>query len=86
MKIEHEDYIELEKQLQNYFDGRYRKIFDCKELIETEDEKIEKIKDTINGMKIEQVKTNTRLGIVIGILSAIAVPLLGICIKVLFGT
>jgi hypothetical protein len=86
MEMEHDEYLALQKQLQDHFDGRYRQINDCKEMVDAENDKIEKLKDTINGLKIEQVKTNTRLGIVIGMLSAIAVPLLGICIKVLFGT
>lgn len=86
MKMEHSEYLALQNQLQDHFDGRYRQIDACNEIIEDEEKKIDKLKETINNLRVEQVKTNTRLTIVIGILSAIAVPLLSICIKLLFGS
>lgn len=85
MNTEHEEYIELQARLQDHFDGRYRKIGDCEETVKTEDNKIEKLRNSITELKIEQAKTNTRLAILIGILCAIAVPLVSVCVKFLFG-
>ena len=85
MQLEHSEYIKLQDQLQDHFDGRYRKIDDCNETIENERKKIEKLENTITELKIEQVKTNTRLAILIGILSTIAIPILALCVKLLFG-
>ena len=86
MQMEHSEYIKLQNQLQDHFDGRYRKIDDCIETVESERKKIEKLEDTITELKIEQVKTNTRLAILIGILSTIAIPILALCVKLLFGS
>lgn len=85
MQMEHSEYIKLQNQLQDHFDGRYRKIDDCNETVEGERKKIENIEHTITELKIEQVKTNTRLAILIGILSTIAIPILALCVKLLFG-
>ena len=86
MQMEHSEYIKLQNQLQDHFDGRYRKIDDCNETVESERKKIEKLEGTIPELKIEQVKTNTRLAILIGILSTIAIPILALCVKLLFGS
>lgn len=85
MQMEHSEYIKLQNQLQDHFDGRYRKINDCIETVESERKKIEKLENSITELKIEQVKTNTRLAILIGILSTIAIPILALCVKLLFG-
>ena len=85
MQMEHGEYIKLQNQLQDHFDGRYRKIDDCNETVDNERKKIEKLENTITELKIEQVKTNTRLAILIGILSTIAIPILALCVKLLFG-
>lgn len=85
MQMEHSEYLKLQNQLQDHFDGRYRKIDDCNETVEGERKKIEQIEKTITELKIEQVKTNTRLAILIGILSTIAIPILALCVKLLFG-
>jgi hypothetical protein len=84
MQMEHSEYVKLQNQLQDHFDGRYRKIDDCNETVENERKKIEKVENTITELKIEQVKTNTRLAILIGILSTIAIPILALCVKLLF--
>jgi chromosome segregation ATPase len=85
MQMEHSEYIKLQNQLQDHFDGRYRKIDDCNDTVESERKKIEQLEKTITELKIEQVKTNTRLAILIGILSTIAIPILALCVKLLFG-
>lgn len=85
MQMEHGEYLKLQDQLQDHFDGRYRKIDDCDEMVKAENKKIIELQNTITELKIEQTKTNTRLGILIAILSAIAVPILAVCVKLLFG-
>lgn len=85
MKMEHGEYIELQGQLQDHFDGRYRRIEDCEETVKEEENKIEKLRTSITELKVEQAKTNTRLAILIGILCTISVPLVSLCIKLLFG-
>ena len=86
MQMEHGEYLELKKQLQQEFDGIYRKINDCGDIVSKEESKIQELKNSITELKVEQAKTNTRLGILIGILSAIGVPIIGVCIKLLFGS
>lgn len=83
--MEHAEYLKLQNQLQDHFDGRYRKIEDCDDIVTTEEDKIDKLKESISELKLEQAKTNTRLAILIGILSAIGIPVLSVCVKLLFG-
>jgi capsular polysaccharide biosynthesis protein len=85
MQMEHAEYLKLQNQLQDHFDGRYRKIEDCDDIVTTEEDKIDKLKESISELKLEQAKTNTRLAILIGILSAIGIPVLSVCVKLLFG-
>lgn len=84
MQMAHEEYIKLKEQLESDFNSVYRRIDDCDGIVEAEEKKIDKLNDSIADLKVEQAKTNTRLGIVIGILSAIGVPIIGVCIKLLF--
>ena len=74
----HDEYLELQIQLQDHFDGRYVQIEDCEKSMTAEGEKVDRL-------AIEFAKSNTKLNILIGILSAIAVPILGVCVKMLFG-
>ena len=87
--MEHADYIELKNQLQSEFDGRYVLIEDCEKSRETETSKIDRLKEEFSRLReevrVDRAKTNTRLNILIAILSAIAVPILGVCVKLLFG-
>ena len=78
MNIDHAEYMELKNQLQIEFDGRYVLIEDCEKTIKEETRKIDRL-------TVEFAKSNTKLNILIGILSAIAVPILGVCVKLLFG-
>lgn len=84
MQMGHEEYVELKEQLESDFNSIYRRINDCGDIVSKEENKIQELKNSITELKVEQAKTNTRLGILIGILSAIAVPILGVCIKLLF--
>ena len=84
MQMEHEEYVELKEQLESDFNSIYRRIDDCGDIVAKEELKIEGLTKSITELKVEQTKTNTRLGILIGILSAIGVPILGVCVKLLF--
>ena len=78
MNMEHAEYVELKNQLQSEFDGRYVLIEDCEKTVKEESKKIDRL-------TVEFTKSNTKLNILIAILSAIAVPILGVCVKLLFG-
>ena len=78
MTMNHAEYVELKNQLQSEFDGRYVLIEDCEKTVKEESKKIDRL-------TVEFAKSNTKLNILIAILSAIAVPILGVCVKLLFG-
>ena len=78
MTMNHAEYVELKDQLQSEFDGRYVLIEDCEKTVREETKKIDRL-------TVEFAKSNTKLNILIAILSAIAVPILGVCVKLLFG-
>lgn len=78
MNIDHAEYVELKTQLQSEFDGRYVLIEDCEKTVKEESKKIDRL-------TVEFAKSNTKLNILIAILSAIAVPIIGVCVKLLFG-
>lgn len=89
MNMEHADYVELKKQLQSEFDGRYVLIEDCEKTIQSESSKIDGLKEEFSRLReevrVDRAKTNTRLNILIAILSTLAVPIVGVCVKLLFG-
>lgn len=89
MQMEHADYVELKNQLQSEFDGRYVLIDDCEKSRETETSKIDGLKEEFarlrEEVRVDRAKTNTRLNILIAILSTLAVPIVGVCVKLLFG-
>ena len=78
MTMDHAEYVELKNQLQSEFDGRYVLIEDCEKTVKEESKKIDRL-------TVEFAKSNTKLNILIAILSAIAVPIVGVCVKLLFG-
>ena len=78
MTMDHTEYVELKTQLQSEFDGRYVLIEDCEKTVKEESKKIDRL-------TVEFAKSNTKLNILIAILSAIAVPIVGVCVKLLFG-
>ena len=78
MTMNHAEYVELKDQLQSEFDGRYVLIENCEKTVKEESKKIDRL-------TVEFAKSNTKLNILIGILSTIAVPILGVCVKLLFG-
>ena len=87
--MDHADYVELKNQLQSEFDGRYVLIEDCEKSRETETSKIDGLKEEFarlrEEVRVDRAKTNTRLNILIAILSTLAVPIVGVCVKLLFG-
>ena len=89
MIMDHTEYVELKKQLQTEFDGRYNKIVDCDEDRRNETGKIDSLKEEFSRLReevrVDRAKTNTRLNILIAILSTLAVPIVGVCVKLLFG-
>ena len=89
MNMEHSEYLKLQKQLEDHFDGRYVKIEACEENRNKETSKIDGLKEEFSRLReevrVDRAKTNTRLNILIGILSTLAVPIVGVCVKLLFG-
>jgi septal ring factor EnvC (AmiA/AmiB activator) len=92
MQMEHSEYIELKKQLISDLNSEYKRLDDCEKQIEKEENKIDKIfkdiaqmRQDFSSMRIERAKDSTKLSVVIGILCAIAVPLVSLCVKLLFG-
>ena len=89
MNIDHAEYMELKNQLQSEFDGRYVLIVDCEENRSKETSKIDGMKEEFSRLReevrVDRAKTNTRLNILIAILSTLAVPIVGVCVKLLFG-
>jgi hypothetical protein len=81
--------MDLKNQLQSEFDGRYVLIEDCEKSLETETSKIDGLKEEFarlrEEVRVDRAKTNTRLNILIAILSTLAVPIVGVCVKLLFG-
>ena len=75
---------EIEK-MYGLLDSRYVKKDECRNNIDAEDEKIAKVDDKLNAINVDLAKLSTRLGVVIAILGAIAVPVISLCIKLLFG-
>lgn len=89
MTMDHADYVELKNQLQSEFDGRYVLIDDCEINKKNEATKIDGLKDEFSRLReevrVDRAKTNTRLNILIAILSTLSVPIVGVCVKLLFG-
>ena len=89
MTMNHAEYVELKDQLQSEFDGRYVLIEDCEENRIKESSKIDGLKEEFarlrEEVRVDRAKTNTRLNILIAILSTLAVPIVGVCVKLLFG-
>lgn len=89
MQMDHADYVELKNQLQSEFDSRYKQIVHCDEDRRNETDKIDGLKEEFTRLReevrVDRAKTNTRLNILIAILSTLAVPIVGVCVQWLFG-
>jgi hypothetical protein len=76
--MEHSEYLKLQEQLQDHFDGRYRKIADCDDLVDAIDKKVSR--DNVRLAVIEQQqKVNNWLTL------AIAGGIIALVIKVFLG-
>ena len=91
MNMEHEEYLELKAQLISDLNGEYKRLDDCEKQVEKEESKIDKIfkdiaqmRQDFSSMRVERAKDSTKLSIVIGILCTIAIPLVSVCVKLLF--
>ena len=79
MNMEHSEYLKLQTQLQDHFDGRYVQIENCKD-------KSGSIQESLN-------KDNTRLAVIeqqnklmIWVLAAVASGIIAMLIKMFFGS
>lgn len=93
MKMEHSEYIELKNQLISDLNSEYKRLEDCEKQVGKEESKIDKIfkdiaqmRQDFSSMRVERAKDSTKLSVVIGILCAIAIPLVSLCVKLLFGS
>lgn len=78
MQMEHSEYIKLQNQLQDHFDGRYVKIVDCEKQTENFDRLLNK--DNVRLVVIEQQqRINNWLTL------AIAGGIIALVIKVFLG-
>ena len=78
MNIEHEEYVKLQNQLQDHFDGRYVKIEDCDKQTEAFDKLLNK--DNVRLAVIEQqqrINNWLTLGIASGIIALVIKVFLG---------
>lgn len=92
IQIDNKEYLELRDRLISDLNGEYKRLEDCEKQVEKEDGKIEamlkdiaQMRQDFSSMRVERAKDSTKLSIVIGILCAIAAPILTLCVKVLFG-
>ena len=76
--MEHSEYLKLQGQLQDHFDGRYVKIEDCKEQTEAFDKLLNK--DNVRLSVIE-----TKLSQITWLLAAVASGIITMLIKMFFG-
>jgi hypothetical protein len=77
--MEHSEYVKLKEQLQQEFDGRYRKIEDCDETVNDFNKKANK--DNIRLAVIEN-----QLKLVLWVLTAVGGGIITMLLKMFFGT
>ena len=78
MQMEHSEYIKLQEQLQDHFDGRYRKIEDCDDISENIDKKVSR--DNVRLAVIEQQNK-----LMLWVLAAISGGIITMLVKMFFG-
>ena len=79
MQMEHSEYVKLQEQLQDHFDGRYRKIEDCEEISTAIDKKVSN--DNVRLAVIEN-----QLKLVLWVLMAVGGGIITMLIKMFFGS
>ena len=78
MQMEHSEYLKLQDQLQDHFDGRYRKIKDCDEIVEP----IAKHNGE-NDTRLAVIEQQNKL--MLWILAAVSGGIITMLIKMFFG-
>ena len=78
MQMEHSEYIELKEQLQQEFDGRYRKIDDC-------DEMVKGFRKSINNDNVRLAVIEQQNKLMLWILAAVSGGIIAMLVKMFFG-
>lgn len=78
MQMEHSEYIELQAQLQDHFDGRYRQISDCDDIVDALEKRVSK--DNVRLAVIEQQNK-----LMLWILAAVSGGIITMLVKMFFG-
>lgn len=78
MNMEHSEYIKLQEQLQDHFDGRYRKIADCDDIADAIEKRVSK--DNVRLAVIEQQNK-----LMLWILAAVSGGIITMLVKMFFG-
>lgn len=79
MNMEHSEYIQLQNQLQDHFDGRYMKIEDCENTVEV-------FSKNLNRDFAEIAVIKTKLNQITWLMSTVAAGVVTMLIKMFFGT
>lgn len=77
MNMDHSEYIKLQEQLQDHFDGRYRKIVECDDIADAIEKRVSK--DNIRLAVIEQQNK-----LMLWILAAVSGGIITMLIKMFF--
>lgn len=77
--MEHSEYLQLQNQLQDHFDGRYVKIEDCEKTVDT-------FSKNLNRDFTEIAVIKTKLNQITWLLSTVAAGVVTMLIKMFFGT
>ena len=77
MNMDHGEYLKLQAQLQDHFDGRYRKIVECDDIADTIEKRVSK--DNIRLAVIEQQNK-----LMLWILAAVSGGIITMLIKMFF--
>ena len=78
MQMEHSEYIELKEQLQQEFDGRYRKIDDCDEIVKG-------FRKSINNDNVRLAVIEQQNKLMLWILAAVSGGIIAMLVKMFFG-
>jgi hypothetical protein len=78
MQMEHSEYIKLQDQLQDHFDGRYRKIDDCDEIVSG-------FRKDIHKDDRRLVAIESQLNLVLWVLMAVGGGIITMLVKMFFG-
>ena len=78
MQMEHSEYIKLQNQLQDHFDGRYRKIEDCEEIVGG-------INKAVNKDNVRLAVIESHLKLILWLLAAVGGGIIAMLIKMFFG-